>query len=70
MSYTFKAWEELCWTVGVAAGIAVLTVLVDLDPLKIGDARTWLIALGGAAIRAAAGAAIAVLTRPRSEPPA
>ena len=64
MTYEFKRWHELAWVVGVAALIAVLSVLIEFDPAAIGDWRTWAIAAAGGAVRAAAGAAVAVLTRP------
>ena len=65
MSYEFKR-DEFIWMVVVAAGIAVLQVFVQFDPATVVDWRTWAVALGGSAIRAGAGAAIAYLTRPKS----
>ena len=65
MKYEFKAWAELAWAVGVTASVAVLQLLVEFDPTQVSDWRFWVISLGGAAVRAAAGGAIAVLSRPR-----
>lgn len=65
MSYNWKTFEELAWIAVVAGGIAVLQVLAGLDPNGISDWRTWFVALAGGALRAAAGAAIAFLTKPR-----
>ncbi len=64
MTYEFKSWPELGWAVAVAGAVAVLTSLAEFDPGAIADWRTWFVALAAAAVRAAAGAAIAVLTRP------
>lgn len=67
MRYEFKAWDELLWMVGVSAAVAGLQVLVDFDPAQIADWKFWLVSLGAGMVRAAAGAAIAVLTRPRED---
>lgn len=64
MTYDFKKLEELGWFAAVAAGLAVLQILVSFDPAKIGDWKLWAISLGGSAIRAAAGAIIAKATQP------
>lgn len=63
MTYRFKPLPELGWGVAIAAGLVILQALVTLDPETVADWRTWAIALGGAAIRAAAGAAIDYLRR-------
>lgn len=60
MTYTFKLGPEMAWAVAVAAVVAVLQVLVEFDPSAITDWRAWAIALGASAVRAAAGAAIAI----------
>lgn len=64
MTYTWKRAAELAWFAGVAAALAVLQVLVTWEPDKIDDWRTWAVAVGGGAIRAAAGAIIAAATKP------
>jgi hypothetical protein len=63
MRYRFQPLEELCWGVVIAAGLVLLQGLVTLDPATVTDWQTWIVALGGAAIRAAAGAAIDYLRR-------
>lgn len=68
MSYQFKGWPELGWLVLVSVAVAVLQPLVTLEPDKITNLQTWLVALGAGAVRAGAGAALGYLTRPRSEP--
>ena len=55
----FKLLEEVAWFAFVAAGIAVLEILVRFDPQAITNWETWAISLGGSALRAAAAAAIA-----------
>ena len=62
--YEFKRWHELAWIIAVSAAVAVLTVLVEFDVAAIENWRTWALALLSGAVRAAAGAAVAVLTRP------
>lgn len=61
MTYRFKPRAELVWFVAVAAGAAVLQVLVDFDPANVADWRTYVVALGAAGVRAAAGAALDAL---------
>ena len=63
MKYNFKLLEEVAWFAVVAAGIAVLETLIRFDPQTVTDWKTWAISLGGSAIRAAAGAAIARFTK-------
>jgi hypothetical protein len=63
MTYRFLPLQELYWGVVIAAALVLLQGLVTLDPEAIKDWQTWAIALGGAAIRAAAGAAIDYLRR-------
>jgi hypothetical protein len=62
--YVFKRAEEIAWIALVAAGVFALTLLVDFDPDKIEDWRAWAIALGAGCIRAAAGAVLALFTKP------
>lgn len=61
MSYQFRFKPEALWFVGVAALTAILQILITFDPAKIENWQTWAIALGAAAVRAAAGAAIHAL---------
>lgn len=64
MPYDFKKLPELVWVVVVAAAVAVLSVLVtDAD---LAARETWTVAILGGAVRAAAGAALAFLTKPVS----
>lgn len=69
MTYRFKPLPELYWGVVIAAGLVLLQGLVTLDPATVADWRTWAVALGGAAIRAASGAAIDYLRRSMSAEP-
>lgn len=69
MRYRFKPLPELYWGVAIAAGLVLLQGLVTLDPEAIKDWRTWAIALGGGAIRAAAGAAIDYIRRSMTAEP-
>lgn len=64
LEYQWKPLSELYWGVTVAAVVAVLQVLVTLDPEKIVDWQAWLVALGAGAVRAAAGFAVAWFTGP------
>lgn len=66
MRYTFKR-AEFVWLVLVAAAVAGLEVAVRFDPAAISDWRTWAIAAGAGIVRAAAGAALAYLTRPEHD---
>jgi len=65
MEYSWQTAKELGWVVLVAAGTVLLQMLVDFDSAKIEDWETWGVGLGSGMIRAAAGAAIAFLTRPK-----
>ena len=61
MKYDFKVAQELAWGVGIAALAFVLTAFVATD---VGtDWRVWLPAVAIGATRAAAGAALALLTK-------
>ena len=64
--YDFKPIEEIAWLALVAAAVAVLQIVVRADPVTIVDWRAWAIALGAAAVRAAAAAIRARLPRPSS----
>ena len=59
--YDFNLLEEIAWLALVAAAVAVLQIIVTADPGTIVDWRAWAIALGAAAVRAAAGAVLAGL---------
>lgn len=61
MTYRFKILEELVWAGLVAVGITLLTVLVTFEPSQIGDWKTWVVGLGGGAVRAFAAAILARL---------
>lgn len=65
MTYRFQFQAELAWVFVVGAGLAVLQVLVSFDPTSIDDWQLWAVSLGGAAIRAGAGALVAALTAPK-----
>jgi hypothetical protein len=69
VSYRFKPLAELGWGVGIAAGLVILQALVTLDPEAVKDWRTWAVALGGAAIRAGAGAGIDYIRRSMTDRP-
>ncbi len=57
-SYDWKAAEEFGWVVFTAAGLAAAQIITSTDPATITEPRTYLLAIGGAALRAAAGAII------------
>lgn len=63
MTYRFKPFAELYWGVAIAAGLVLLQGLVTLDPEAVTDWQVWAVALGGGAIRAAAGAALDYIRR-------
>jgi hypothetical protein len=69
MSYRFKPLPELYWGVVIAASLVLLQALLTLDPEKVADWRVWAVALGGAAVRAAAGAALDYLRRSMTDTP-
>lgn len=60
-TYDFKFLAELGWIVVIAVGVAVLTVLVEFDPAAITDWKAWGMGIVGGAVRAGAGAALALL---------
>jgi phage terminase large subunit-like protein len=59
--YDYKRLEELAWFVGISVGIFVLTEIAGHADFS--DWRAWLPVVGGGALRAAAGAALAVIAR-------
>ncbi len=67
MNYRFVALQELGWAVLIAVALVVLPALVTLDPAAVTDWRVWAVALGGASVRAAAGAALDWLRRTRGD---
>jgi hypothetical protein len=69
MTYHFKPLPELYWGVLIAMSLVVLPAVVSLDPDKITDWRTWVVALAVAALRAGAGAALDYLRRSLTDSP-
>lgn len=69
MKYTFKPLPELYWGIVTAGSIVLLTALVTLNPETVTDWRGWAIALGGATVRAAAGAGLDYLRRSMTAEP-
>ena len=67
MQYRFKWLEELGWAALIAVSMTILTELVLFDPNEIQDWKIWAINLGAAAIRAAAGAMIAIVNKIRRD---
>lgn len=63
MRYRFKAAEELAWAVAIAVALVVLPALMTLEPEKVTDWHVWAVALAGASLRAAAGAALDFVRR-------
>ena len=61
--YDFKRAPELAWVAGVAAGVFLLQVAAEFDPATITDWRTWAVALGAGAVRAAAAGLLALVRR-------
>jgi hypothetical protein len=59
MTYDFKKIDEFAWAAVVAAGFVIIQALVTFDPETIVDWETWLVGIGGGAVRAAAAAVIA-----------
>lgn len=54
--YRFKAGQELLWIALTAGALAALQIAASTDPATITDWKTYAVALGGAAFRAAAAA--------------
>lgn len=65
MRYEFRKLDEAIWAVGIAVAVSVFQALVTFDPETITDYKTWAVGIVAGAVRAAAGAAIAFLTKPR-----
>lgn len=57
-SYDFKAAEEFGWAIVTAAGLAAVQLLNSAEPGQLQDPLFWKITIGGAALRAIAGAVI------------
>lgn len=62
MNYTFKPTAEAVWAVLTAVALIVLQAVIA-QPTPPTDIKAWLVALGGACLRAAVGAAIALFTK-------
>lgn len=58
MNYDFHAAQEFGWAVFTGAGLAAVQLLSTAGADKLYDRDFWVITLGGAVIRAAAGAVI------------
>ena len=63
MRYDFKLGQELLWAAVAAVVTVVLTALYELDAEAVTNWQTWGTGVGIAAIRSAAGAALAILGR-------
>lgn len=63
MDYKFVVLREAAWAAFIAIALLVLQTLVGFDPNGINDWKAWAIALGGAAVRAAAAAVLAAFTK-------
>ena len=59
--YDFKTPQELLWFAVVAASVAALQIVLHADVAAVTDWRAWTIALGAAAVRAAAAVLLARL---------
>lgn len=68
MTCRFKPLPELYWGVLVAVATVLLLELVGLNPDAITDWRGWAVALGAAAVRAGAGAALDYVRRSIAQP--
>lgn len=68
MHYKFRTVQEIGWAVATVVTIALMQILLTLEPEKIVDWHVWAIATAGALIRAAAGAVIATLGEDRDPP--
>jgi hypothetical protein len=66
MDYKFKKLEELGWAAAIGAGIFGLQVLADFDPSTVTDWKTYAIASGAGALRAAGAAALVLIHTWRS----
>lgn len=63
MTYRFRPAAELYWGVLIAVSLVLLQALFVLEPAEVADWQVWAVAIGGAAIRAGAGAALDYLRR-------
>jgi len=61
MTYNFETVKELGWAVLIGVAIFAFEVAVNFEPETIQDWQTWSLAALGGAVRAAGGAALAVL---------
>ena len=65
MPYDYKKTQELAWFIFVAVATVLMQALMEFDPAAIVDGGAWAVSLGAASVRAAAGAALAFLTKPK-----
>lgn len=63
MDYKFVVIREAGWAAFIAVALVFLQALVGIQPEAIEDWKTWAIALGGAGVRSAAAAVIAIFTK-------
>jgi len=63
MTYDFKLGPEILWAAIAAVVVVVLTSLMEFDAEAIADWKVWATGVGIAAIRSAAGAALASIGR-------
>jgi hypothetical protein len=59
VTYKFRLGPEFLWFVLTAVVTTLMQVFVTFEPSEIADWRLWLVSLGAAAVRAAAGAVLA-----------
>lgn len=59
MNYNFKGLQEIAFGALVAAALVLIQALAEWDPETSTDPKTWIIAVAGGAVRAAAGFIIA-----------
>jgi len=62
--YGYKRVAEAGWFAFVAIAVVILEALIKFNPDAIQDWKAWGIAIGAGAVRAAAGALLAVFTKP------
>ena len=62
--YELKKAEEAAWFAAVAVAVFWAEILIRFDPDLITDWRSWFVAAGAGAVRAAAGALLAAWKRP------
>lgn len=55
---------EAGWFALVAVAVVILEAAIKFDVAVLQDWQTWLVSLGAAAVRAAAGALLAAFTKP------